>query len=165
MAPIAAIDVPSFVEKQIALLTEELEAEAALSSTILSSTTPSALARSGLAVLNLVPTSQRTGFGGKCLLELEPDTAVNNSGSLTGGAGGEGHGIRTGDIVRISEMVSGSARKKVKTDAEESGVEGVVVRVQENRLTVALGKGKKGGSGPGDSGDSVVALMGKRVWM
>lgn len=135
MAP-SSIDIPEFATSQLSLLSAELAAETASTTLLLSSTSPTTLARVGLAITNLVVSSQRTGLGGKTLLELEQDHAIGNNGML-----GE-HGICVGDIVRVAEQPKGGEKKKEKLNMEESGAEGVVVRVGQQNVQIALGEGK-----------------------
>ena len=61
------------------------------------------------------------------------------------------HGIRTGDIVRVGERPKDGAKKRDVEATRGKGVEGVVVRVQERSVQVALGKegGKDDGEGEG----------------
>lgn len=133
MAP-TAVDIPAFASTQLTLLSAELAAETASTSTLLATTSPTTLSRAGFAILNLVVNSQRTGLGGKTILELEQDHAIGNAGEI-----GE-HGIRVGDIVIVAEQPKGSERKKEKAGMEQRGVEGVVVRVGQKGVHVALGK-------------------------
>lgn len=133
MAP-NAVDVSAFASNQLSLLTDELAAETASTATLLASTSPTSLSRAGLAILNLVVASQRAGFGGKTVLELEQDHAIGNAGEI-----GE-HGIRVGDIVRVGEQPKGSERKKEKANMEQRGLEGVVVRVGQKGVHIALNK-------------------------
>ena len=143
------IDIPSFAETQLSLLSAELAAETASTSTILSSNAPTVLARAGLAITNLTLSSQRTGLGGKTLLELEQDHAIGNDGEI-----GE-HGIRVGDIVRVGEQPKGGEKKKKeKASMEGRGSEGVVVRVGNKGLQIALG-----------DGDGEDELLGGRLWV
>lgn len=130
-----ATDVSSFAASQLSLLSDELTAETASTTLLLSSTSPKLLARAGLAITNLSLSSLRTGLGGKTVLELEEDHAIGNHGEL-----GE-HGIRVGDIVRIGEQPKGGERKKEKTIMDDKGAEGVVIRVGNKGLQVALGDG------------------------
>ena len=127
------MDIPQFATNQLLLLSAELAAETASTADLLASTSPTALSRAGLAVINLVVCSQRTGLGGKTVLELEQDHAIGNAGEI-----GE-HGIRTGDIVRVGEQPKGNEKKKQKANMETKGMEGVVVRVNQRGLQVALG--------------------------
>jgi len=128
------MDVTQFATDQLFLLSAELDAETASTAAFLASTSPSVLARAGLAIINLVVSSQRTGLGGKTVLELEQDHAIGNAGEI-----GE-HGIRTGDIVKVGEQPKGNEKKKEKAGMEGRGVEGVIVRVNQRGLQVALGK-------------------------
>ncbi len=133
MAP-TVVDVPAFASTQLSLLRDELAAETTSTTTLLASTSPTTLSRAGLAILNLVVASQRTGLGGKTVLELEQDHAIGNAGKI-----GE-HGIRVGDIVRVGEQPKGNERKKEKASMEGRGLDGVVVRVGQKGVQVALGK-------------------------
>jgi DNA polymerase alpha-associated DNA helicase A len=138
MTTLSPTDIPSFASHQIGLLDAELTAETTENAVLLSSASPVQLARAGLAILNLSVSSQRTGLGGKSVVELELDSAVagTNGGDLPE------HGIRTGDIVAVSEQPAGSAKKKVKDEMKGRGAEGVVVRVGGKSIKIALGEGK-----------------------
>lgn len=129
----ASTDIPAFATAQLSLLDAELQAEVAETSTLLSQSSPTSLQRAGLAILNLVVSSQRTGLGGKTVVDLELDPAV-------GGGDLPEHGIRTGDIVSVQEQPSGSAKKKEKSDLQSKGAEGVVVKVAGSHVAVALGR-------------------------
>lgn len=135
MSP-SPISLSAFATNQLTLLAAEQTAETSANTTLLSSLAPITLARAGLAITNLVAASQRTGLGGKTVLELEQDRAIGNDGAV-----GE-HGIRVGDIVRVGEQPKGGERKKEKNTMESRGSEGVVVRVQSKGLQIALGEGK-----------------------
>lgn len=130
-------DIPAFAARQLTLLTAELTAELAQTAHLASSSSPAALQRAGLAVLNLQIAAQRTGLGGKTVLELQLDPAIG-SGELPE------HGLRVGDIVGVREQVGGgggaAARKREKGEAERAGVDGVVVKCAAAGLAVALDK-------------------------
>lgn len=123
------MNIPAFASSQLALLTAELAAETASTTTLLASTSPTTLARTGLAIANLVISSQRTGLGGKTVLELEKDHAVGNEIGQ--------HDIRVGDIVRVGMQPKGDEKKKEKS--EMKGLEGVVIRAGQKSVQVALG--------------------------
>jgi len=74
-----AVDVPAFAATQIALLEVELQSELAETSSLISNTSPTSLQRAGIAITNLTLVSQRTGFGGKTVVELGADSATSNS--------------------------------------------------------------------------------------
>ncbi|KAK3621329.1 hypothetical protein LTR56_022865 [Elasticomyces elasticus] len=126
-------DVSSFATTQLSLLNDELQAELAETQLLSSTHSPSVLQRAGLALLNLTVSSQRTGFGGKTLLELALDPAV-------GGGDLPEHGLRTGDICAVAEQPKGAERKKEREGMEKRGVDGVVTKVQRETITVALDK-------------------------
>jgi DNA polymerase alpha-associated DNA helicase A len=156
----APTSISAFATKQLELLEAERTAEATASTDLLASHSANALQRAGLAITNLTLAGTRTGPGGKTIVELEPDsaTAVKGKGTASGKGNVSGnvipaHGVRVGDIVRVAEMPSGSAKKKEKSDKEAAGADGVVCRVQEARIGVVLEKEE----------DEVVS--GKRLWM
>lgn len=131
----APVDVPTFADKQLKLLAAELNAELEETALLTATHAPSTLARAGLAVLNLAVSAQRTGMGGKSLIELSMDPAI---------AGAETqlpeHGLRVGDIVGVSEQPKGAEKKKERQDMEKKQVQGVVVKVLREIIVVALDK-------------------------
>jgi DNA polymerase alpha-associated DNA helicase A len=144
-----AVDIPTFASTQLALLDAELQCELSETSSLISTTSPTALQRAGVAITNLTLTSQRTGLGGKTVVELGPDSA-------TASADGElpEHGIRTGDIVVVAEQPAGSAKKREVRELEAKGARGVVVRVGRSAVWLAL---------DGEEDGDVVGM--KRLWM
>jgi hypothetical protein len=138
-------DIPTFATTQLTLLQRELDAELLEIADLISSTPPTVLQRSGHAILNLVISAQRTGLGGKTVVELSLDTAVGSDGLPE-------HGIRVGDIVGVQEQISGSAKKKEKSEVLKRGAEGVVLKVTPSSVSVAMGK-------------EDVELPGGKVWL
>ncbi|KAF2686720.1 DNA helicase [Lentithecium fluviatile CBS 122367] len=130
-------DIASFATAQLSLLDDELQAELAETNALLSSHTPTALSRAGLAILNLNVSSIRTGLGGKTVIELELDSAVVAKGEK---ADIPEHGIRVGDIVAVQDQPAGSAKKTEKRDLAKKGVEGVVHRVRRENVEIVLDK-------------------------
>lgn len=126
-------DVSSFAGSQLTLLDKELEAELAETQLLTSIHAPTRLERAGLAVLNLHVSSQRTGLGGKTVLELGPDPAVGTENLPE-------HGLRVGDICAIAEQPKGAERKKEREGMEKRGAEAVITKVQKQIITVALDK-------------------------
>jgi DNA polymerase alpha-associated DNA helicase A len=125
--------IAAFAATELELLDLELKAELEETNLLVSQTAPTTLQRAGLAILNLMISSQRTGLGGKTVLELELDSAV-------GGGDIPEHGIRVGDIVGIADQPSGSAKKKEKADLKGKGVDGVVLKITPRSVNVALDK-------------------------
>ena len=129
-----SLDIRAFASDQLKLLSAELAAETSANTDLISGNSPTVLKRVGLAILNLSISSQRTGLGGKTILELEEDSAVRVArGALE-------HDLRTGDTVRVGEQPKGSERKKDKNAVEAKGVYGVIVKVGQSSLHVALDK-------------------------
>ncbi|RMY82436.1 hypothetical protein D0861_07880 [Hortaea werneckii] len=128
-----ATDISSFATNQLSLLNNELQAELAETQLLTSTHAPVVLQRAGLALLNLAVNSQRTGLGGKTLLELGIDPAV-------GGGELHEHGFRVGDICAVAEQPKGAEKKKERESKEKQGTEGVVTKVQKETITVALDK-------------------------
>ena len=148
----ASIPPDVFAKAQLSLLATEQATELTETSLLLSDTPPTILSRNGLAILNLTIHSQRTGLGGKTVIELGLDPAISGSSS----ADLPEHGIRTGDIVRVSEQPKGDAKKKERNESKTKGVEGVVTRVGERAIWVAAGK-----SGGDEDGD----IPGGKLWL
>jgi DNA polymerase alpha-associated DNA helicase A len=130
-------DIPSFAASQLTLLDAELQAELSETNALLSSHTPVALSRAGLAILNLNVSSIRTGLGGKTVVELGLDSAVVAKGEKPDIPE---HGIRVGDIVAVQDQPSGSAKKTEKKELEKKGAEGVVLKVRRENVEVVLDK-------------------------
>lgn len=144
-----SVHVPSFCITQLHLLNEELQSELSETSILITGTSPTSLQRAGLAITNLVLISQRTGLGGKAVVELAPDPATSGTSGAKGKSGSaEGelqeHGIRVGDIVAVSEQPSGSAKKREVKELEEKGSRGVVTKVGRSAVWVALDENGKG---------------------
>lgn len=149
MAPKDAVDIPAFATTQLALLDAELQSELSETSSLISNTSPTSLQRAGIAITNLSLVSQRTGLGGKTVVELGPDSATSNAeGELAE------HGIRTGDIVVVSEQPAGSAKRREIRELEAKGSKGVVTRVGRSAVWVAL---------DGEDEDGVAGL--RRLWL
>ncbi|KAI5780203.1 DNA helicase-like protein [Peziza echinospora] len=157
----AAMDPTLFTSTQLALLAHERNHELITTTALLSTLSPSVLSRQhGLAILNLTIASQRTGLGGNTLIDLELDSAVSAKSGASGDDAGKlpAHTIRPGDIVRVEEQASGGAKRKVKAELGERGLEGVVSRVTEGRVTVAIGKGGGNGKSTGGEDADITAI-------
>ncbi|KAI0970393.1 P-loop containing nucleoside triphosphate hydrolase protein [Xylaria arbuscula] len=145
-----SVDIPAFASTQLALLDAELQSELQETSGLISNTSPTSLQRAGLAITNLVVSSQRTGLGGRTVLELSPDSA-------TAGADGElpEHGVRTGDIVLVSEQPAGSAKKREIKDLEKKGARGVITKIKKDAVAIAIDEDK----------EDALSLSAGRVWL
>lgn len=132
MAP-SSTDISAFAQKQLTLLAAEQNAEVAETALLTATHAPIVLQGAGLAVLNLHVSAQRTGFGGKTIVELTLDPAV-------GGGEIPEHGLRVGDICAIATQPKGSEKKQEREGLERTRVTGVITRVRREDITVALDK-------------------------
>ncbi|KAF9011905.1 P-loop containing nucleoside triphosphate hydrolase protein [Cyathus striatus] len=139
----------AFIQRQRILLTEEREAEIERSSLLLSNCGPRLLEQKGLSLGGLGIASVNIGLGGKTLVELERPTAYHSTPIFPP------HTLRPGDLTRIEAHVASNATtKKAKktTGVETKGaqVEGVVYKVSDTRIVVAVD--------PSDSGSDDLDL-------
>lgn len=118
-------------ERQISLLQEERNEEQSQSKLLMSKTAPKVLEKSGLALLGLGVVSIRIGLGAKLLVELERPSAYHTSPVLPP------HSFRSGDL---AAMVDNGADPSAGADG---GVQGVIFRVTEARIILAVGDKRK----------------------
>ncbi|KAJ5103924.1 hypothetical protein N7532_004453 [Penicillium argentinense] len=182
MAAPVPIPVPAFAEAQIQLLLREHEADVASSALAntaasVSPATRRALQATGHALTGLRLSQCRTGLGGRVVGEFVADPAVSsgksqdeNSERSSDGLGS--HGIRVGDVVRVSDVSAGSGKKAGgkdkgkdgKDQKEKGGPEGVVVRVSEKSIRIAFGQQGKGGGPSKEEDEAIEELWEKKLW-
>ncbi|GJJ73423.1 hypothetical protein EMPS_05781 [Entomortierella parvispora] len=133
------MDPELFLSHQELLVQHERDFEMLEVQRIFSVCTPSQLAKRGLAVLNLTVVGMRTGAGGKSLVDLELSNATSTSPSLPS------HRLRVGDIVALEEHGAGSKGKTMSKDWKPK-LDGVIFRVTETTITVAIKARKEGES-------------------
>ncbi|KAF3928358.1 hypothetical protein ABW21_db0202963 [Orbilia brochopaga] len=121
-----------FLDRHLTLLEKARQAELQLSDDAVARVDPKLLSARGLACLNLTVSRLYTGLGGKTIVELVPDSALNTTARIPV------HTLRTGDIVRIEEQPSGSAKKQAKQELRDRGLAGVVLRTTQSKIAVAL---------------------------
>ncbi|KAJ5245681.1 hypothetical protein N7489_005777 [Penicillium chrysogenum] len=175
MPPPTPIPIPLFASTQLNLLHEEHAAE--VSSSKLASTaatvspsTRRTLQATGYALTGLILSQCRTGLGGRVVGEFAPDPAVasDESRAADGTPRLGSHGIRVGDVVRVSDVTGpgkkvGKDKDKEKEKDAEKGVEGVVTRTGDRAVWIAFGR--QGGGGMSKEDDEAVGeLWGKKVW-
>lgn len=176
MPPPTAIPIPLFASTQLTLLHEEHAAE--VSSSKLASTAASVspatrrtLQATGYALTGLILSQCRTGLGGRVVGEFAPDPAIasEESRAADGTPRLGAHGIRVGDVVRVSDVagagkkVGGKEKDKEKEKDAEKGVEGVVTRTGDRAVWIAFGRQGGGGMSKEDD-EAVEELWGKKVW-
>ncbi|KAJ5970506.1 uncharacterized protein N7479_000424 [Penicillium vulpinum] len=175
MPPPTQIPIPLFASTQLTLLAEEHAAE--VSSSKLASTAASVspltrrtLQATGYALTGLILSQCRTGLGGRVVGEFAPDPAVasdeNRAADGTPRLGA--HGIRVGDVVRVSDVAgtgkkAGGKDKEKEKDAEKGGPEGVVTRTGDRAVWIAFGRPGGGGMSKEDD-EAVEELWGKKLW-
>ncbi|TBU50784.1 P-loop containing nucleoside triphosphate hydrolase protein [Dichomitus squalens] len=138
----------AFITRHRELLNKEREAEIERTSLLLSNCPPKVLEQKGLCLAGLGIASVGIGLGGKTLVELERPAAYHSSPLFPP------HTLRPGDLARIEEHTSGAAapKKVAKTKksgpaqkGEGDGVEGVVFKVSETRIVIAVDPPETGG--------------------
>ncbi|KAG0170817.1 hypothetical protein DFQ28_001640 [Apophysomyces sp. BC1034] len=116
----------AFIDHQIKLVQKEKQVDVEDTAKLLSSHAPAQLQKRGVALIGLKVTGMRTGLGGKCLIDVE----LANPSKLPPIF--PPHKISTGDIVGIDEY------KKDKPSKQSARWSGVIHRVTDTRITVAL---------------------------
>ncbi|KAJ9400517.1 hypothetical protein DTO282F9_2402 [Paecilomyces variotii] len=183
MAPASPIPIPLFAQTQQQLLLKEHEAE--VSSSALASRAASAsastrrtLQATGYALTGIILAQCQTGMGGRLVGEFTADPAMSSNSKTAGGqtdASGEArlgaHGIRVGDVVRVSDTSAGGTRKSGKDKDKDGtksnaaqGIEGVVTRVGERSVWIAFGQSGSGGR-PKEDDEGVEELWGRKLWL
>ena len=117
---------------QSTLLAEERKEEQAQSKLLLSKTSPKLLEKHGLALLGLGVASIRIGVGAKLLVELERPSAHHASPNFPP------HTFRSGDLAAILD--NGADPQATN---ETGLLQGVVYKVNDTRIVLALSDGKK----------------------
>lgn len=120
-------------------------------------------------------------MGGRVVGEFTADAALSSSTAKSDSGEGDSdgrprlgaHGIRVGDIVRVSDIAAGASKKLGKDKDKDKdggktgadkGVEGVVTRVGERSVWVAFGHGGSAAR-PKEDEEAVEELWGKKLWM
>lgn len=181
MAP-TPISIPLFAETQLQLLLHEHEAEVSSSSlaSTAASVSPSTrrtLQATGYALTGLVLSQCRTGMGGRVVGEFTPDPAIASGPKEDGERASDGqprlgsHGIRVGDVVRVNDVSTGSAKKVGKDkdkgkdgkEGAKGGPEGVVTRTGDKAIWIAFGQ-RGGGGRSKEEDEAIEELWGKKLW-
>ncbi|WFD42167.1 DNA helicase [Malassezia psittaci] len=131
--PPDAEHIQKWIERQRELIDLERNEEREQNALLVSKCAPRFLERNGLALLGLYASSIRIGQGAKLLVDLERSNAIHSSSQFPP------HTFRPGDVVEIRES------KSTKKGAElPKGDRGVVFRVKETQVTIALDGAGKG---------------------
>ncbi|KAG9226737.1 hypothetical protein CCMSSC00406_0008437 [Pleurotus cornucopiae] len=129
-------DIHEFVDKYKALLLQERNEEIDRSSLLLSNCGPKLLELKGLALGGLSVVEMNIGLGGKTLVELERPLAHHTTPSFPP------HTFRPGDLARIEANASSNAStkkpKKATAPSDTKAVEGVVYKVSDTRIVIAV---------------------------
>ncbi|TBU35975.1 P-loop containing nucleoside triphosphate hydrolase protein [Dichomitus squalens] len=138
----------AFIARHRELLNKEREAEIERTSLLLSNCPPKVLEQKGLCLAGLGIASVGIGLGGKTLVELERPAAYHSSPLFPP------HTLRPGDLARIEEHTSSAAAPKKVAKTKKSGpaekgkgdgVEGVVFKVSDARIVIAVDPPETGG--------------------
>ncbi|KAJ4496074.1 AAA domain-containing protein [Lentinula edodes] len=122
----------AFIDRQKLLLNRERDAEVERSSLLLSNCGPRLLEQKGLALLGLGIHEVKIGLGGKTLIELERPSAYHTNPTFPP------HNLRTGDLARIEANITTKSKKQASTETKDSTVEGVVYKVSDTRIVLAV---------------------------
>ncbi|PPQ95376.1 hypothetical protein CVT26_008221 [Gymnopilus dilepis] len=131
---VSEADIKTFINRQRDLLARERETEIERSSLLLSNCGPKLLEQKGLSLAGLGIASMNVGLGGKTLVELERPSAYHTSPIFPP------HTFRPGDLARIETNVSSNASTKKPKACDTKGpqVEGVVYKVSDTRIVIAI---------------------------
>ncbi|KAH9946114.1 P-loop containing nucleoside triphosphate hydrolase protein [Epithele typhae] len=139
----------AFIARHHELLDRERNAEIERTSLLLSNCPPRLLEQKGLCLAGLGTASVGVGLGGKTLVELERPSAYHTSPLFPP------HSLRPGDLARIQDhnaSASGSSKKAAKSKkpsengrVKAEGVEGVVYKVSDTRIVLAIDPPETGG--------------------
>lgn len=157
-------DKQKLCEDYLHALGEERQADMAETSEALSTLPPKNLARKGLAVLNLNLASVSTGLGGRTIMLLEPDSAINKDDDLDMGT------IRIGDNVRVAVQPGGGGgggggkgksadktdNKSGDKDLKRNSIEGTVLKTTRKNVSIAVDEKYE---------DTCLSLHGLRLWL
>ncbi|GAA5902800.1 uncharacterized protein JCM6883_007248 [Sporobolomyces salmoneus] len=141
----------AFLTHLISLVESEQAAEAIESSLLIQNTPLSILIKSGLALNNLSLSSTSGGFsiglGGKTLVELGKSSHLGEEGRRF-----PPNDFRVGDLVKVRNQGSGTTttkkkagggKGKAKEGKEEEGIEAVVYKVGNEKITFVLNRSQK----------------------
>ncbi|EPQ30240.1 uncharacterized protein PFL1_02356 [Pseudozyma flocculosa PF-1] len=134
-----------WLQRHLDLLQTERDEEQRQSKLLLSKTPPKVLEHNGLALLGLGVAGIRIGLGAKMLIELERPSAYHTSTAFPA------HSFRPGDLAEIqdhsvSTVAEPSSKSSTKSAAKSKTqpIQGVVYRVSDSRIVLAVGNRKRG---------------------
>jgi DNA polymerase alpha-associated DNA helicase A len=134
----------AFIARHRELLKKEREEEIKRSHLLLSNCSQRQLEQKGLSITSLTISAINIGLGGNYLVELERPSAYHSSPLFPP------HTLRSGDLARIlpHAIGSGSGKKTTKGKKEETDSEndGVVYKVSDTRIIIALDRSDSGGT-------------------
>lgn len=151
--PPTPLQLQAWLQRHLDLLLAERRAEVAESHLLLSSVSPKVLEANGLALGRLGILDQSVGAGGKRIVELHRPAAFNNESNFPP------HSFRTGDVVKIvdeaGDKQAGGSKKKSSKKSDDNGnvdgIDGVITRVTDTRIYVAIGRSRR--KSGGDEGE------------
>ncbi|GMM36036.1 ATP-dependent 5'-3' DNA helicase [Saccharomycopsis crataegensis] len=150
----------------------ERESDVELVNDLLAKLSTKKLSQQGLAILNLNISNIRTGLGGRTVVELANDNAVNSTEDIDSGE------IRVGDIIKVEKIPSSTASKKKlsannkkstkgsksevklseknKNQVDLCTIEGVITKVSTKTIQLAIDEKFE---------DNLLKLENERVWL
>lgn len=160
MIPPTRDQIRAFLLRLVALVQAEAIADATESSLLFSNCSVKLLELKGLALSGLSVSKTSIGLGGKTLIELERSLAYHAAALFPP------HSFRPGDIVSVvNHAATRAGSQKVKRDKDKDNedskeLEGVVYKVSDLKVVIAIGKGgTSGGAEPeGRKGEKGTAI-------
>lgn len=146
--PPTPLAIQRFIQGHLDRLFKERQAELEESRLLLSSVSPKVLEANGLALTRLGVLSTSVGIGGKRLVELHRPTAYHNDAHLPPNA------FRSGDVVAIVDEAAAAegggakgakGKAAAKNSKEPAQTDGVVVRVMDTKIVVAISQRRSKG--------------------
>lgn len=124
-----------FLQHLIALTRSEEQVEDIESTASVSSSSPELLERRGIALSSLSPAKTTIGLGGKTLVELQRSSAWHVDPTFPPNQ------FRNGDAVLLIDQAAAGKKGKAVEVKTTKPIQGVVWRVLETKVVIAVGKG------------------------
>lgn len=124
-----------FLQHLVTLTRSEEQVEDIESTASVSSSSPELLEQRGIALSSLSPARTTIGLGGKTLVELQRSSAWHVDPTFPPNQ------FRNGDAVLLIDQAAAGGKKGKAVELKTKPIQGVVWKVLETKLVIAVGKG------------------------